>query len=75
MFSSSRMRATESPTRRDWKYASGRLSRWRNSRAPSSTSILLLVCAKTQVRMPDSSASNTVAQTRPTAMTLSVFIA
>ena len=47
MFSSSRTRATESPTRRDWKYASGRLTRWRNRRAPSSTSMRLVVWLKT----------------------------
>ena len=47
MFSSSRTRATESPTRRDWKYASGRLTRWRNSRAPSSTSMRLVVWLNT----------------------------
>lgn len=75
MFSSSRTRATESPTRRDWKYASGRLSRCRNSRAPSSTSILLLVCANTQVRMLVSVTSNRIAQIRPTAITFSVFMA
>ena len=47
IFSSSWMRATESPTRRAWKYAIGKASKWRNRRAPSSTSILLLVRAKT----------------------------
>src|SRR6185437_7646060 len=44
MFSNSRTRATESPTRRAWKYASGNATRWRNSRAPSSTSMRLVVC-------------------------------
>ena len=47
MFSSSRTRATESPTRRAWNQASGRLTRWRNSRAPSSTSMRLVVWLKT----------------------------
>ena len=47
MFSSSRTRATESPTRRASKYASGRCSRWRYRREPSSTSMRLVVWLKT----------------------------
>jgi hypothetical protein len=44
MFSSSRTRATESPIRRAWKYAIGSAMRCRNKRAPSSTSMRLVVC-------------------------------
>lgn len=47
MFSSSRTRAMVSPTRRDSKYVSGSDNTCRNKRAPSSTSILLVVWAKT----------------------------
>lgn len=57
MFSSSRTRAMVSPTRRDSKYANGNANRWRNKRAPSSTSILLVVCAKTWVRSAVSTTS------------------
>ena len=46
MVSSSRTRATESPARRASNQAIGSALRWRNKRAPSSTSMRLVVCEK-----------------------------
>ncbi len=75
MFSSSRTRATESPTLLAWKYASGSPNKCLNKRAPNSTSILLLVCANTQDRIPVNTASKIVAQIKPMAITLRVLSA
>lgn len=72
MFSSSRTRATESPTRRAWKYCSGRPSRCRNRRAPSSTSMRLVVCANTKLRKPPSVTSNTTTTAKAMAITSKV---
>src|SRR6218665_267696 len=72
MFANSRTRATESPTLRASKYASGRASRCRNSRAPNSTSMRLVVCANTKLRKVVSKTSNSTTTVKPKAITSSV---